>query len=98
MFSFEKNGKGTNPPGPLSYITLDTKTDEELPARLMYRSFNPCKSNIMMAGLSSAGRITKEPGTMWDLSTSTVQQENPGSQLEPGIGLRRAPLIFGDIS
>ena len=98
MFSFEKNGKGTNPTGPLSYITLDTKTDEELPARLMYRSFNPCKSNIMMAGLSSAGRITKEPGTMWDLSTFTVQQENHGSQLEPGIGLRRAPLICGDIS
>ena len=98
MFSFEKNGKGTNPPGPLSYITLDTKTDEELPARLMYRSFYPFQSKITMAGLCSAGRITKELGTMWDLSTSTVQQENHGSQLEPGIGLRRAPLIFGDIS
>ena len=58
---------------------------------------DPCKSKIMMTGLSSAGRITKELGTMWDHSIFTVQQENPGSQLEPGIGLRRAPLIFGDI-
>ena len=32
VFSFEKNSKGKNPPGPLSYITLDSET-EELPPR-----------------------------------------------------------------
>ena len=33
VFSFEKNNKGKNPPGPLSYLTLDSKTEEELPSR-----------------------------------------------------------------
>ena len=44
VFSFEKNSKGTNPPGPLSFITLDSKTEEELPSRLVshfrQQSFN----------------------------------------------------------
>ena len=35
VFSFEKNSKGINPPGPLSFITLDSKTEEELPSRLV---------------------------------------------------------------
>ena len=34
VFSFEKNSGGKNPPGPLSYITLNTKTGEELPRGL----------------------------------------------------------------
>ena len=34
VFSFEKNSKGENPPGPLSFVTLDSKTEEELPSRL----------------------------------------------------------------
>ena len=36
VFSFEKNSGGKNPPGPLSFITLNTKTEEELPARLVF--------------------------------------------------------------
>ena len=33
VFSFEKNSPGKNPPGPLSFTTLDSKTVEELPSR-----------------------------------------------------------------
>ena len=33
VFSFEKNSVGKNPPGPLSFITLDSETEEELPSR-----------------------------------------------------------------
>ena len=35
VFSFEKNSVGKNPPGPLSFITLDSETEEELPPRFV---------------------------------------------------------------
>ena len=95
MFSFEKNSGGKNPPGPLSYITLNTKTEEELPPRsVLYFYFS---QHLLMVGLSSVGPITKGSGTMWVLSTSMVQPGNPGLLPGPGTGQRKAPLTSGDI-
>ena len=96
VFSFEKNSKGTNPPGPLSFITLDSKTEEELPSRLvsiLQTAF--FYFLLVIQGLSSAGLISKGVGTMWDLSTSTDHQGSPGSPPGSGIGQRRAALTSG---
>ena len=99
MFSFEKNSGGKNPPGPLSYITLNTKTEEELPPRsVLYFYFLGSLKHLLMVGLSSVGPITKGSGTMWVLSTSMVQPGNPGLPPGPGTGQRKAPLTSGAIS
>ena len=103
VFSFEKNSGGQNPPGPLSFITLKTKTEEELPTRLVFNisgllCFPGSLEHLLTVGLSSVGLICKGSGTTWDLSTSMVQPGKPGSPPGPGTGPRREPSTSGAIS
>ena len=100
MFSFEKNSKGTNPPGPLSFITLDSKTEEELPLRLV-SILQTAEFNflLMIQGLFSAGLISEGVGiTLGALSTSMDHQGNPGSLRGSGIGQKKTALTSGATS
>ena len=66
VFSFEKNDKGKNPPGPLSYLTLDSKTEEELPSR--FASFLIIREQMLFKVCPVLVSFPRKLGQCWTVS------------------------------
>ena len=66
VFSFEKNNKGKNPPGPLSYLTLDSKTEEGLPSR--FASFLIIREQMLFKVCPVLVSFPRKLGQCWTVS------------------------------